>query len=63
MFETLAQIRKLLNLQDGQALAEYALILGFIALTAAVALGVLGGAITGPFLDFVSEAGFGSSSS
>ena len=33
--------------EEGQALAEYALILGFIAIVAVTALTLVGGAITG----------------
>lgn len=61
MFETLTLIRKLLNPEDGQAIAEFALILGFIALVCIVALALLGTAITGSFTDFVSQAGFAGS--
>lgn len=50
-----------LNTEAGQALGEYALILGLIALAAIVALGLLGAAISGPFMDFIAQSGFGSS--
>jgi pilus assembly protein Flp/PilA len=47
--------------EEGQALAEYALILGLIAIVAVAALGLLGTAITGR-LGGVSSALGGSSS-
>jgi pilus assembly protein Flp/PilA len=47
--------------EEGQALAEYALILGLIAVVAIAALTLLGGAITGK-LDVVNLALGGSSS-
>lgn len=58
MFDTLTRIRKLLNLEDGQALAEYALILGLVALVSIAAMGLLGAAITAQFTDFIDQAGF-----
>ena len=48
MFEYLAyRIMSLRNDEEGQGLAEYALILALIAVVAVVALGLLGGTITG----------------
>jgi pilus assembly protein Flp/PilA len=47
--------------EEGQALVEYGLILGLIAVVAIAALTLLGGAITGK-LDVVNSA-FGGSSS
>jgi pilus assembly protein Flp/PilA len=47
--------------EEGQALAEYGLILGLIAVVAIAALTLLGGAITGK-LDVVNSALGGSSS-
>ena len=41
--------------EEGQALAEYGLILGLIAVAAIIALGVLGAAVAGQ-LDSVSSA-------
>jgi pilus assembly protein Flp/PilA len=41
--------------QEGQALAEYGLILGLIAVVAIAALTLLGGAITGK-LDIINSA-------
>jgi pilus assembly protein Flp/PilA len=41
--------------EEGQALAEYALILGLVAVVAIAALTLLGGAITGK-LDIVNSA-------
>ena len=46
---------------DGQALAEYGLILAFVAIAAVGGLVLIGGAISGSFTDFVDAAGFGSS--
>jgi Flp pilus assembly pilin Flp len=48
--------------EEGQALAEYALILGFVAIVAVTALTLLGTAITGE-LGGVTSAFGGSSSS
>ncbi len=47
--------------EEGQALAEYGLILGLIAVVAIAALTLLGTAITGK-LDFINSALGGSSS-
>ncbi len=46
---------------DGQALAEYGLILAFVAIAAVGALVLIGGAISASFTDFVDAAGFGGS--
>lgn len=62
MIETLTAIRNALRSERGQALGEYALILGLVALAAIVALGLLGAAIGGPFNEFVSLSGFASGS-
>ena len=43
---------------DGQALAEYGLILAFVAIAAVGAMVLLGGAISASFSDFVEAAGF-----
>lgn len=62
MFETM--IRKFaatLRGEAGQALAEFSLVLLFVALACIISLTLLGGAITGPFLDFIEQAGFGGS--
>jgi pilus assembly protein Flp/PilA len=40
--------------ESGQALAEYGLIVGLIAVAAIIALGLLAGAITGQFDEIVS---------
>jgi Flp pilus assembly pilin Flp len=61
VFDTLTQIRELLNPEDGQAIAEFALILGFIALVCIAAMALLGTAIIGPFMDFIAQSGFGGS--
>lgn len=61
MFEALIKIRNILPAEDGQALAEYALILGSIALVCIVAAGTLGVAVTQPLMDLV-EQGFPSGS-
>lgn len=45
MFGLLWGVRKFLRGEEGQTLAEYALILALIAVGAIVALGLLGGAI------------------
>jgi Flp pilus assembly pilin Flp len=47
--------------ETGQALGEYALVLGLVAMAAVIALGLLGTSIGGFFTDFISQAGFGSS--
>jgi Flp pilus assembly pilin Flp len=49
--------------EDGQALAEYSLVLAFIALACIIALGALGLAIGVPLNELISEAGWASSSS
>jgi Flp pilus assembly pilin Flp len=49
--------------EDGQALAEYALILALIALACIAILGALGLAISGSLAEFISAAGWGASSS
>lgn len=62
MIETLIKIRNMLTAEDGQALAEYALILGSIALACIVAAGLLGVAVTRPLMDLVNQ-GFPSAGS
>jgi len=47
--------------ETGQALGEYALVLGLVAMAAVIALGLLGTSIGGFFTDFISQAGFGAS--
>jgi Flp pilus assembly pilin Flp len=59
--DTLTRIAEKVNREAGQALAEFALILGLICLVCIVALGLLGTAITQPFTDFIDQAGFGGS--
>ncbi len=44
---------------DGQALAEYGLILAFVAIAAVASLALVGGAVITPFTTFVDAAGFG----
>jgi len=51
----------LLTDEDGQALAEYALILGFIAVVCVVALTGIGLAVTGSLDNFASAFGGGGS--
>ncbi len=46
---------------DGQALAEYGLILAFVAIAAVGGLALIGGAIITPFTTFVDAAGIGGS--
>jgi Flp pilus assembly pilin Flp len=49
--------------EDGQALAEYSLILAFIALACVLTLGALGLAIGVPLNDLITQAGWGAASS
>ncbi len=44
---------------EGQALAEYGLILAFVAIAAVAAMVALGGVISTPFTDFIEAAGLG----
>lgn len=46
---------------EGQALAEYGLILAIVAVAAVGGLALIGGAISTPFSTFVDAAGFGGS--
>jgi len=46
---------------EGQALAEYGLILGLVFVAAAVGLALLGGAVTSSFAAFIDAAGWGGS--
>jgi len=46
---------------DGQALAEYSLILGMILVAVVGGLALFGGAVVTPFTTFVEAAGLGSS--
>jgi Flp pilus assembly pilin Flp len=46
---------------EGQALAEYVIILGLVFVAAAVSLALLGGAVSTSFADFIDAAGFGGS--
>ncbi len=55
MVEYLARVLKRVNDERGQALAEYALILAFIAALCVAALGALGLAVAGE-LDTVTAA-------
>ncbi len=55
MVEYLARLLKRVNDERGQALAEYTLILAFIAMVCVVALGVLGLAVAGE-LESVTDA-------
>ncbi len=55
MVEYLARVLKRANDERGQALAEYTLILAFIAMLCVVALGALGLAVAGE-LDSVTAA-------
>ena len=48
--------------EEGQALAEYALILGFVAIVAVAALTLMGTAITGKLSGVSSALGGGGSS-
>jgi Flp pilus assembly pilin Flp len=62
VFETLTRkMNGMLRDEAGQALAEFSLVLLFVALACIISLTLLGGAITGPFLDFIEQAGFGGS--
>lgn len=56
--EALSQLYARFNREDGQALAEYGLIIGLIAVVSILALGALGAALTGQ-LDQIAGA-FGS---
>lgn len=46
---------------EGQALAEYGLILALVAIAAVGGLALIGGAVSTPFTTFVEAAGFGGS--
>jgi len=46
---------------EGQALAEYGLILALVAIAVVGGLALVGGAIITPFTTFVDAAGFGGS--
>ena len=46
---------------EGQALAEYGLILALVAIAAVGSLALIGGAVITPFTTFVDAAGFGGS--
>ena len=46
---------------EGQALAEYGLILTLVAIAAVGGLVLIGGSVATSFTDFVDAAGFGSS--
>ena len=46
---------------EGQALAEYGLILGLVFVAAAVGLALLAGAISSSFAAFIDAAGWGGS--
>jgi pilus assembly protein Flp/PilA len=59
--EVILKLFALYKDEEGQALAEYGLILGLVAVVAIAALTLLGGAITGK-LDIVNSALGGSSS-
>jgi Flp pilus assembly pilin Flp len=52
MMENVCRVLKRLNAGQGQALAEYSLILAFIAMACVLALGGLGLAIAGHIDDF-----------
>ncbi len=49
------------NDAEGQALAEYGLILALVVIAAVGALALVGGAIITPFTTFVDAAGIGGS--
>lgn len=59
MTQLLMLIKTLLNKEEGQALAEYGIILAFIAAVCVFALMALGGVIGVPYHDAL--AGFGGS--
>ncbi len=46
---------------EGQALAEYGLILALVVIAAVGGLALIGGAVITPFTTFVDAAGFGGS--
>ncbi len=46
---------------EGQALAEYGLLLGLVFVAAAVSLALLGGAVSTSFSTFLDAAGWGGS--
>ena len=46
---------------EGQALAEYGLILALVLVAAAAGLALIGGAVITPFTTFVDAAGIGGS--
>jgi Flp pilus assembly pilin Flp len=54
MMESAQRILNRLNAERGQALAEYALILAFVAIACVLALGALGLAIAGHIDSFAS---------
>lgn len=53
-------LTKLSRSEDGQALAEYTLVLAFIALVCIIALGAVGLAVSGTLSDFAGYLGGGS---
>lgn len=57
MQKALITIADRMNNDDGQALAEFALILGLIAVICIVAITALGGIISKPFTDFIAGLG------
>jgi Flp pilus assembly pilin Flp len=61
MSELILRIKNILERECGQALAEYALILGLIAIACVVTLGLLGLALPDPYSDFIDASGFGGS--
>lgn len=58
MIETLKRVIAELGKQEGQTLAEYGLVLAFVATTCIIALVTLGGQILTPIQNVI--AGFGS---
>lgn len=60
MQHALIRIRNKIGSEDGQALAEFALILTFIAIGCLIAITALGGMISAPFENFISGIGGGS---
>lgn len=55
----LRAISSFLSSERGQALAEYSLVLGFIAVVCVIALTAIGLAVVIPFGDIASAMGFG----
>lgn len=59
----LRAVSSFLSSQGGQALAEFSLILAFVALVSVIALTAIGAAVVIPFDDMAAGMGFGGNDS